>query len=81
MSLTNIYIENKKYVKSCFKIAKQIDIQSVNIYYKKCNLKEKFEFTKIQTDKIFKILKSFNETKAAGIDDPSRIFLKYDAIL
>lgn len=81
ISLTNIYTENKKYGKSCFKITKlpnNFDIQSMNIYYKKCNLEEKFGFTKIQTGKIFKILKSFNETKA---DDLFRIFLKSDATL
>ena len=39
-------------------------IQSENSYYKKCNLKEKLLFAKIQSDKIFKILKTFDESKA-----------------
>ena len=31
-------------------------IQSVNNYYKKCNLKERLLFAKIELDKLFKIL-------------------------
>ena len=56
-------------------------IQSVNSYYKKFNLKEKLLFAKIESDKLFKILKKFDESKAPGIDDHSRIFLKEGAPL
>ena len=56
-------------------------IQSMNICYKKCNLKEKFWLTKIQPEKVFKILKCFDETKALGIDDLSRTLLKDGATL
>ena len=56
-------------------------IQSVNNYYKKCNLKERLLFAKIESDKIFKILKNFDESKAPGIDDLSGIFLKDGASL
>ena len=56
-------------------------IQSVNNYYKKCNLKERLLFAKIESDKIFKILKNFDESKAPGIDDLSGIFLKDVATL
>ena len=51
-------------------------IQSVNNYYKKCNLKERLLFAKIESDKAFKILKNFGESKAPGLDDLSGIFLK-----
>ena len=51
-------------------------IQSVNNYYRKCNLKERFLFAKIESYKAFKILKHFHENKASGIDDISGIFLK-----
>ena len=45
-------------------------IQSVNNnYYTTCNLKERLLFTKIEPDKVFKILKNFDESKAPGIDD------------
>ena len=56
-------------------------IQSVNNYYKKCNLKERLLFAKIESDKVFKILKNFDESKVPGIDDLSRIFLKDGAAL
>ena len=52
------------------------EMESVNNYYEKYNLKEKLIFTNIQSDKVFKILKNFDETKASGIDDLSEIFLK-----
>ena len=51
-------------------------IKSMNNYYKKYNLTEKMIFANIQFDKVFKILKNFDETKASGIDDLSGIFLK-----
>ena len=51
-------------------------IQSVNNYYRKCNLKEQFLFAKIESYKVFKLLKRFHENKAPGIDDISGIFLK-----
>ena len=50
-------------------------IESVNNYYKKYNLNEKSIFTTIQSDKVFKMLKHYDETKASGIDDFSGIFL------
>ena len=50
-------------------------IQIVNDYYKKCNLKERLLFAKIESDKVFKILKNFDESKAPVIDDLSGIFL------
>ena len=56
-------------------------IQSVNNYYKKCNLKEKLLFSKIESDKVFKILKNFDESKAPGIVDLSGIFQKDGASL
>ena len=51
-------------------------IQSVKNYCKKCNLNERLLFSKIESDKVFKILKSFDESKAPGINDLSGIFLK-----
>ena len=56
-------------------------MESVNKYYKKYNLTEKLIFANIQSDKVFKILKNFDETKASGIDDHSGIFLKDGAKL
>ena len=56
-------------------------IQSVNNYYKKCSLKESLLFAKIESDKVFKILKTFDESMAPGIDDLSGTFLKYGASL
>ena len=56
-------------------------IESVNNYYEKYNLKEKLIFANIQSDKVFKILKNFGETKASGIDDLSGIFLRDGAKL
>ena len=44
-------------------------IQSANNYYKKRNLKERLLFAKIESDKVFKILKNFDERKAPGIYD------------
>ena len=51
-------------------------MQLLNNYYKKCNLKERLLFAKIESDKIFKTVKNFDESKAPGIDDLSGIFLK-----
>ena len=48
----------------------------MNNYYKKYNLTEKLIFANIQFDKVFRILKNFDETKASCIDDLSGIFLK-----
>ena len=56
-------------------------IQSVNSYYKKCNLKEKLLFAKIWSDKVLKIRKKLDESKTQVIDDLSRIFLKDGASL
>ena len=54
-------------------------IQSLDNYCKKCNLKEKLLFAKIESDKVFKILKSFDESKAPSIDDFTGIALKNGA--
>ena len=51
-------------------------MESVNNYHKKYNSKEKQIFAKIQSDKVLKMLKNFDETKASGIDDLLGIFLK-----
>ena len=51
-------------------------IQSLDNYCKKCNLKEKLLFAKIESDKVFKILKNFDESKAPSIDDYTGIALK-----
>ena len=56
-------------------------MESINNYYKKYIFKEKLIFAKIQSDKVFKILKDFDETKASGINDLSGIFLKDGAKL
>ena len=56
-------------------------MKSVNSYDKKCYLKENLLLAKIESDKIFKILKTFDESKAPGIDDFSGIFLKDGATL
>ena len=49
-------------------------MESVNYNYKKCKLKEKLIFAKIQSGKMFKVLRKFDKTKASGIDDLSGIF-------
>ena len=51
-------------------------IQSVSNYYKKGNLQERLLFAKIESDKLFKILKKTDESKAPGINDLSGIFPK-----
>ena len=51
-------------------------MQSVNNFYKKWNLKERQLFAKIESDKLFKILKNFHESKAPSIDNLLGIFLK-----
>ena len=56
-------------------------IQSVNNYYKKCNLKERLLFAKTDSDKVFETLKNFDESKAPGINDLLEIFLKGGASL
>ena len=56
-------------------------IQSVNNYYQKCNLNEMLLFSKTESDKVFKILKIFDESKAPSIGDLSGIFLKDGASL
>ena len=56
-------------------------IQSVNNSYKKGNFNESLLFSKIESDKGFKILKNFDESKAPGIVDLSGIFLKDSASL
>ena len=52
-------------------------IQSVKNYYKKCNSKESLIFVKIESYKLFKILKNLDPT----IDDFSGIFLNDGALL
>ena len=44
-------------------------------------MKEKLLFSKIESDKVFKIIKNFDESKAPDIDDLSGIFLKDGASL
>ena len=56
-------------------------IQSVNNYYQKCNLKDRILFAKIESYKVFKLLKTFDESKASGINDLLEIFLKDSASL
>ena len=56
-------------------------MESVNNCYKKYSLKEKLILGKMQSDKVFKILNDFNETKASGFDGLSRMFLKDGAEL
>ena len=56
-------------------------MESVNNYYKKHNLKENLIFANIQSDKVFKVLKNFDETKASGIDDLPGTFVKDGAKL
>ena len=56
-------------------------IQSVNNYCKKCNLKESLIFAKTESEKLFKILKTFDKGKVPGIEDLSGIFLKDGASL
>ena len=51
-------------------------IQSVNNYCKKCNLKESLIFAKTESEKVFKILKTFDKGKVPGIQDLLGIFLK-----
>ena len=43
--------------------------------------KERLLFSKIESDKVIKILKNFDESKVPGIDDLSGIFLKDGASL
>ena len=56
-------------------------IQSVKNYHKKCNLSERLLFSKVESDKVFKMLKVFDESKAPGFDYLSGIFLKDGASL
>ena len=53
-------------------------MELVNNYHKKHNLKENSILSKIQLEKVFKILENFEETKASDIDDLSGMFLKED---
>ena len=52
----------------------------MNSYYRKCNLLEKLLFANFDSDKLFKILKKIDESKAPG-NDLSRIFRKDGASL
>ena len=73
----------KKYYSSLAEnlVLKLPRIQSIKNYYKKCNLNERLLFSKTESDKVFKILKNFDGSKAPGIDDLSGIFLKDGASL
>ena len=51
-------------------------IQPVKNYYNECNLKKRLLFQNIESDKVFKMLKNLDESKAPGIVDLSRIFLR-----
>ena len=46
----------------------------MNNYYKKYNLKERLLFEKIESDKVFKKLKIFDESKAPSMDNLPGIF-------
>ena len=56
-------------------------IQLANNYYKNCNMKERLLFAKIESDRVFKIIKKFDESKAPDINDFSKIFQKDGASL
>ena len=75
-----LLISGKPCVKTA-KTSKQFWIQSIKNYQNKCNLNKKLLFSKIESDKVFKILKHFDESKDPGIDDLSGIFLKDGASL
>ena len=66
----------KKLVLKLPKPPNNFGIQSVSNYYKKGNLQERLLFAKIESDKLFKILKKTDESKAPGINDLSGIFPK-----
>ena len=53
----------------------------MNNYYKNCNVKERLLFAKIESDRVFKIIKNFDESKAPDIDNLSGILLKDGASL
>ena len=53
----------------------------MNNYYKNCNVKERLLFAKIESDRVLKIIKKFDESKAPDIDNLSGIFLKDGASL
>ena len=76
-----LLISRKSCVLKLPKPPNNFGLQLVNNYYKKCNLNERLLFSKIESDKVFKILKNFDESKAPGIDDLSGIFLKDGASL
>ena len=63
------------------KLPNNFGIQSVNNYFKKCNLKKKLLFSKIESDNVFTLLKDFHESKAPDIADFSGILLKDGAAL
>ena len=53
----------------------------MNNYYKNCNVKARLVFAKIESDRVLKIIKNFDESKAPDIDNLSGIFLKDGASL
>ena len=60
---------------------KNFGIQSVKNYCRKFNMNKRLLFSKIELDKVFKILKNFDKSKAPSIDDLLGIFLKDGASL
>ena len=58
------------------KSSNNLGIQPENNHYKKCNLKKRLLFAKIELDMVFKILKKIDESKAPDIDDLPGISLK-----
>ena len=80
LSIAETFKKHSSLVKNLvLKLSKPPDIfgiQSMNNYYKKCNLKKNLLFSKTESDKVFKILKNLHKSKAACIDDLSGIFLK-----
>ena len=79
--LKNITPHKRKTQLKLSKSPNNFGTQLVNSYRKRCNLKERLLFAKIESDKVFKILKTFDESMAPGIDDLSGIFLKDGASL
>ena len=46
------------------KLLNNFGLQSVSNYYKNCNVMERFLFVRIESDRVFKIIKNFDESKA-----------------
>ena len=65
----------ENFVLKLLKPPNNFGIKSVN-NYKKCNLKERLQFSKIESGKVFKIIKNFDESKLPGINDFQKKVLK-----